>query len=94
MDPLALLAQDASQFGTGEGRQQQQAAAAAAAAAAEGLDTGIHASVADRAAAARAVMLQRDRRDRQELRELRKQQRQEKRVGRQAGGQYDGMSRV
>lgn len=50
-----------------------------------GLDTGIHGSVAERAAAARAVMLQRDREDKAALRELRKQQRQEKRVGGGAG---------
>lgn len=50
------------------------------AAAAAGLDTGIHGSVAERAAAARAVMLQRDRQDREQLRELRKAQRQERRV--------------
>ncbi len=37
--------------------------------------------MAERAAAARAVMLQRDREDRAALKELRKQQRQEKRVG-------------
>lgn len=55
-----------------------------------GLDTGIHGSVAERAAAARAVMLQRDREDKAALRELRKQQRQEKRVG--GGGGLRGLA--
>lgn len=59
----------------------------------EGLDTGVHGSVADRAAAARAVMLRRDREDKAQLRELRKQQRQEKRV-RGGGGPAGGSCAV
>ena len=44
------------------------------------MDTGIHTSIADRAAAARSLMLQRDRADKEQLRELRKEKRQQKRV--------------
>lgn len=74
MEPLALLAQqDDDAFGGGGGAQ-------GAARSGEGLDTGIHASVAERAAAARAVMVARDREDKAQLRDLRKAQRQEKRV--------------
>ncbi|KAL4422731.1 hypothetical protein ABPG75_008928 [Micractinium tetrahymenae] len=78
VDPLELLAREDSQFA---GEEEEAAAGAAAAA---GLDTGIHGSVAERAAAARAVMRQRDRQDKEQLRELRKAQRQERRAKRLA----------
>lgn len=52
----------------------------------EGLHTGVHASVAERAEAARAVMLARDRGDKAALRELRKSQRDAKRAKRLARG--------
>ncbi|KAI3430456.1 hypothetical protein D9Q98_005051 [Chlorella vulgaris] len=86
-DPLALLAQDDEQFDDGTAARGGFLAAAGGSAA--GLDTGIHASVEERAAAARAVMLARDRQDREELRELRKQQRQDKRGKRLAREQEE-----
>ncbi|KAL4857390.1 putative ATP-dependent RNA helicase DDX10 [Chlorella vulgaris] len=87
VDPLALLAQDDEQFDNGTAAGGGFLAAAGGSAG--GLNTGIHASVEERAAAARAVMLARDRQDREELRELRKQQRQDKRGKRLAREQEE-----
>ncbi|PSC73011.1 DEAD-box ATP-dependent RNA helicase 32 [Micractinium conductrix] len=78
VDPLELLARDGGQFQGDDGKSTRGTASRS------GLDTGIHGSVADRAAAARAVMLQRDRKDKEELQEMRKAKRQEKRAKRLA----------
>ena len=75
MNPLELLAQDGANFGGGG-----DAGVAAKGKRGSGLDTGVHASVEERAAAARAVMLSRDKADRRQMQELKKRQRDEKRV--------------
>lgn len=77
VDPLSLLAcTDSAAIDASRGRPGRPGRLGA------GLDVGVHQSVGERAAAARALMKERDVSDRAELRVLRKAQRDEKRAKR------------
>eukprot|EP00887_Chlorella_sp_A99_P000177 scaffold13.g177.t1 len=86
VDPLAALA--AGELGGGGGgggsEDEEGGGEGAPGGPAAGLDAGVHGSVSERAAAARAVLQARDREDRRQLRELRRRARAEKRARRLA----------
>jgi ATP-dependent RNA helicase DDX10/DBP4 len=80
VEPLALLARDEKAFAHGRGGA--------------GLDLGVHATVEERAAAARAALGARDAEDRAALRGLRKEARDERRGRRLAREAEEGAARV